>query len=110
MRVSGRAIAPATRVASWLAKRATVGRSKSAESYSHSAISPDAVSVTNRMVSNFAPPCTPGTASKASPGISSDPLGAFCSTSITWKSGECDRLRSGCSSSTSRSKGRSWWA
>ena len=37
------------------------------------------------------------------------PRGAFWSTSITWKSGVCARLRSGCSSSTSCSNGTSWW-
>ena len=51
---------------------------------------------------------TPLTA--AAPGARRPGRRAFCSVNITWNSGEWLRSRSGCSSSTSCSKGRSWCA
>ncbi len=42
--------------------------------------------------------------------MASAPAAACCSANMTWKSGLCDRLRSGCSSSTSFSNGSSEWA
>ena len=47
---------------------------------------------------------------RVSPGSSSPWDGAFWSTNITWNTGEWERFLSGCSSSTSFSNGRSWWA
>ena len=47
---------------------------------------------------------------KERPGRSMLPLGAFYSANITWNSGLADRWRWGRSSSTSSSKGKSWWA
>ena len=64
-----------------------------------------------RVRSNFAVPVSTSAAREREPRqLQRSPPGAFCSTNITWNSGGRLRSRSGASSSTSRSNGRSWWA
>ncbi|ODA69123.1 hypothetical protein APS67_006727 [Streptomyces sp. AVP053U2] len=70
--------------------------------------SKDSATFTSR--SNLATGAPVGTVSVPRPGRSRTASALFCTVSATWKSGWRARERAGASSSTSRSKGTSWWA
>ena len=72
--------------------------------------SPSRVSATSRARSKLDTPVSMSNASIVRPGNSRCFSGVFVSRNVTWKSGLWLRFRSGCSSSTSFSKGRSAWA
>ncbi len=92
------------------ARRSMVAESKRSVLNSRAPRRPPSSSVRSSIRSNLE---TPGSRSGLRISRSASTArtgGAFCSTTRTWKSGVRDRSRSGCSSSTSFSKGRSWCA
>ena len=90
--------------------RSMVVRSKRSEAYWKPPTIRPSNSPRARVRSNLAAPLCTASGESVRPGRFSDGRAAFCTTSITWNSGVWLRLRSGCSSSTSRSNGTSWWA
>ena len=91
-------------------RRAAVVASKRSRLYSRAAVRPPPTSAKTRVRSNLAVPASTSRPLTCNPGSSSSRRGVFCTISITWKSGVCEVSRRGCSSSTSFSNGRSWWA
>ena len=94
----------------FVAMRAIVCSSNRSVAYSKSALSPSAVSCTCSVRSTIATPGSTSSGLSVRPGSSSGRSGAFCKANITWTTGLRLRSRAGRSSSTSRSKGRSWCA
>ena len=107
----GSAMAAPSKVSRCPASRSTVAASKSSVLYASIAAAspPPSQTVAARGRTARCVASTRG-ARASSPGSSMRPTGAFCSAQTTWKSGVTARCRSGRSSSTRRSKGRSWWA
>ena len=84
-----------------------VSRSNRSVLYSIAARSPWGVSVIDRVKSNLAEPVSRSIDSSFNPDRCAGVAGVLWNTNMTWKKGLRLRLRSGCSSSTSFSKGKS---
>lgn len=90
--------------------RSTVARSKRSVANTASPRSAPSSSTKYSDRSNFEAPLASESGSTSSPGGAGGAAASSSSTSITWNSGLRLRSRSGRTSSTSRSKGTSWWA
>ena len=103
---------PARRLPRWASIRAAVAASKRSRLCSRARASAPSPSVACKSRSKRAAAGWTGSGRTARPGSRSSLRIASWRRNITWKSGVEARLRSGESSSTSRSKGRSWcdWA
>ena len=88
-----------------------VSRSKRSAAYSSTAAMPSSLCPAANIRSILAVPVSPSRIHASSPGNSGGraPTSAW-NENITWNTGWELRLRSTLSSSTSRSKGTSWWA
>ncbi len=110
-RRSGSAAIPSRIAASSASIRSIVEASNSSARHARAAARPPPSSRTSVSVrSNLAVASTDSTGdSSTSPRRGTSRTPSSSSVNITWKSGVWPRLRSGASSSTSRSKGMSWW-
>ena len=84
---SGSAVADVSNVRQWPSKRSAVAGSNRSALYSRLARKPVSVSVTVKVRSNFAVTLSSSIGFMTRPGASKAGSGAFCSTSIAWKSG-----------------------
>ncbi len=109
-RSSGSAATAARRLPRWASIRSAVAASKRSRLYSRARVSAPFPSVACKSRSKRAAAGWTGSGRTARPGSRSSLRIASWRRNITWKSGVEARLRSGESSSTSRSKGRSWCA
>ncbi len=99
-----------SRFSKWPERRSTVVPSKRSRLYSQEPVRPETVWARLNVRSNLAVTPSAGSEVRVSPGSTRAPPGAFWRTNITAKSGVRPRCRSGSSTSTTFSNGRSWWA